>query len=306
MTTCARCGRCLIRRRTFQRTIYRPGEICQFDLWEPAAEIPVGHGQTRTGWVVIGVPGLLARGRRRADLLQGDRGSVVRDPALSVVAGGAAADAGLGPPGRAARRRRPPDGGVRRVLRRAAGRLALLRRAAIRRPRASSSACRTSSSAASSRAACSRTSSTTSCSSTPGSTSGRIRGCTRRCAAGRSTGSSRSAQVMAPLPATPPDTDRRWVLRVPPDPYLRFDTCDYSLDPAAGRPARRGPHQRPRGPGGRAGHRRAGLPARALVRRASDDHRARARPHAQDPAPRAPRRPRSRSSRSARWPPMTR
>ena len=31
--------------------------------------------------------------------------------------------------------------------------------------------------------------------------------------------------------ATAPDTDRRWVLRVPPDPYLRFDTCDYSLDP---------------------------------------------------------------------------
>jgi hypothetical protein len=37
--------------------------------------------------------------------------------------------------------------------------------------------------------------------------------------------------VMAALPATVPDTDRRWVLRVPPDPYLRFDTCDYSLDP---------------------------------------------------------------------------
>jgi hypothetical protein len=31
--------------------------------------------------------------------------------------------------------------------------------------------------------------------------------------------------VMAPLPATGPDVDRRWVLRVPPDPYLRFDTC---------------------------------------------------------------------------------
>jgi hypothetical protein len=28
-----------------------------------------------------------------------------------------------------------------------------------------------------------------------------------------------------------PDSDRRWVLRVPTDPYLRFDTCDYSLDP---------------------------------------------------------------------------
>ena len=37
--------------------------------------------------------------------------------------------------------------------------------------------------------------------------------------------------LMAPLPQVAPDTDRRWVLRVTPDPYLRFDTCDYSLDP---------------------------------------------------------------------------
>jgi hypothetical protein len=37
--------------------------------------------------------------------------------------------------------------------------------------------------------------------------------------------------VMAPLPARGPETDRRWVLRVPPDPHLRFDTCDYSLNP---------------------------------------------------------------------------
>src|SRR3954447_22797912 len=43
--------------RTFQRTVYRPGEICQFDLWEPKAEIPVGHGQTRRGWVVVGCLG---------------------------------------------------------------------------------------------------------------------------------------------------------------------------------------------------------------------------------------------------------
>ena len=39
--------------RSFQRTIYRPGEICQFDLWRPAREIPVGFGQTRAGYVVI-------------------------------------------------------------------------------------------------------------------------------------------------------------------------------------------------------------------------------------------------------------
>ena len=53
MTTCARSGRCSWSPRTFQRTVYRPGEICQFDLWQPRAEIPVGHGQTRQGWVVV-------------------------------------------------------------------------------------------------------------------------------------------------------------------------------------------------------------------------------------------------------------
>src|SRR4051794_1663238 len=39
------------RRRTYQRTIYRPAELCQFDLFEPRQEIPVGHGQTRRGYV---------------------------------------------------------------------------------------------------------------------------------------------------------------------------------------------------------------------------------------------------------------
>jgi transposase len=36
-------------KRTYQRTVYRPGELCQFDLWEPSKEIPVGCGQTRRG-----------------------------------------------------------------------------------------------------------------------------------------------------------------------------------------------------------------------------------------------------------------
>jgi len=39
--------------RVFQRTLYRPGEICQFDLWEPARPIPVGGGQERHGYVVV-------------------------------------------------------------------------------------------------------------------------------------------------------------------------------------------------------------------------------------------------------------
>jgi hypothetical protein len=39
-------------------------------------------------------------------------------------------------------------------------------------------------------------------------------------------------EVMRPLPVRSLDLDRRWVGRVAPDPMLRFDTNDYSLDPA--------------------------------------------------------------------------
>jgi hypothetical protein len=38
-------------------------------------------------------------------------------------------------------------------------------------------------------------------------------------------------QRMRPLPGGRPETDRRFVWRVPQQPYLRFDTTDYSLDP---------------------------------------------------------------------------
>ena len=41
---------------------------------------------------------------------------------------------------------------------------------------------------------------------------------------------------MRPLPSRLPDVDRRFVTRVPQQPYLRVDRNDYSLDPAfAGR-----------------------------------------------------------------------
>jgi transposase len=39
-------------RRTFQRTIYRPAELIQCDLWEPSRHVPVGWDQTRRGYVV--------------------------------------------------------------------------------------------------------------------------------------------------------------------------------------------------------------------------------------------------------------
>ena len=43
--------------RVYQRTSYRPGELAQFDLWEPKAEIPVGFGQRRRGYVMVGALG---------------------------------------------------------------------------------------------------------------------------------------------------------------------------------------------------------------------------------------------------------
>jgi len=36
-----------------QRTSYRPGEIAQFDLWQPETPIPLGPGQSDKLWVVV-------------------------------------------------------------------------------------------------------------------------------------------------------------------------------------------------------------------------------------------------------------
>src|SRR3954452_16658190 len=66
------------RRRTYQRTLYRPGELLQFDLWEPRGEIPVGHGQSRRGWVVTAelgysraIAGALVFSKEAPDLICG-------------------------------------------------------------------------------------------------------------------------------------------------------------------------------------------------------------------------------------------
>ncbi|MBV8983833.1 MAG: IS21 family transposase [Acidimicrobiia bacterium] len=40
-----------------QRTFYRPGELAQFDLWQPDVRIPLGFGQAAKLWVVVGVCG---------------------------------------------------------------------------------------------------------------------------------------------------------------------------------------------------------------------------------------------------------
>jgi transposase len=76
-------------KRTFQRTLYRPGELVQCDLWEPRQPIPVGHGQTRRGYVVTaelcwsrGIAGALIFSKEAPDILWGLGRSLSRIGAL--------------------------------------------------------------------------------------------------------------------------------------------------------------------------------------------------------------------------------
>jgi transposase len=64
--------------RTFQRTIYRPGELVQCDLWEPREHVPVGRVQRRRGWVVTcevcwsrAIAGTLIFSKEAPDILWG-------------------------------------------------------------------------------------------------------------------------------------------------------------------------------------------------------------------------------------------
>jgi transposase len=111
-------------RRTAQRTLYRPGELLQFDLFEPSAEIPVGHGQTRRAWVVTAelgysraIAGTLVFSKEAPDLVFGMSRCLARLGALPeklVWDREGAIHAG----------RRAPDRRLRPFLRRAQGRLA--------------------------------------------------------------------------------------------------------------------------------------------------------------------------------------
>ena len=41
----------------FQRTDYRPGELAQWDIWQPDTDVPVGYGHTARLPVIVGVAG---------------------------------------------------------------------------------------------------------------------------------------------------------------------------------------------------------------------------------------------------------
>jgi len=216
--------------RTFQRTVYRPGEICQFDVWEPKDEIPVGHGQTRRAWVVVACLGYSRAGagavifsKQTPDLLFGIRRCLWSLGALPQTLVWDR-QAGLHATGG-----RPTE--------EFAGFCGQLRVdwhfCDARDPQA--------------KGVVERLQDFMERSFEPGRCFANELDCQlqldvwfdeRANARMHKTLRARpidrlieERQVMAALPASMPDTDRRWVLRVPPDPYLRFDTCDYSLDP---------------------------------------------------------------------------
>jgi transposase len=215
--------------RAFQRTLYRPGEICQFDLWEPSRPIPVGYGQERRGYVVVAClgysrvgAGALVFSKQAHDILWGAGRCLWRLGALPqtlVWDREGALHAGEGRPSAAfaafcGRLRlgwylcQANDPQAKGVVERLQGYLETSFEPG--RPFANELDF-----AAQLDAWFERANART------------HRGL--RCRPLDRLGEDLAA--MAPLPPAPPDLDPRIVLRVPPDPYVRVDTCDYSLDP---------------------------------------------------------------------------
>ena len=215
--------------RTFQRTVYRPGELCQFDLCEPRREIPVGSGQTRRGWIVTcelpfsrAFAGALVFSKEWADIAWGMSRCLARLGALpqkvvwdregAIHAGGGrptAAFAGwcgqlavgwvILDPGDC-----QAKGALERTHRFVHGNFEAGRLFAnpldfqLQLDQWSDKI------------------------------NARRHRTTRAVVAERL---ARERERMRSLPAELPDVDRRWVARVPPQPYLRLDRNDYSLDP---------------------------------------------------------------------------
>lgn len=218
-----------VKARTFQRTVYRPGEICQWDLWEPSEHVPVGHGQLRRAWVVVACLGYSRAGqgalifsKEAPDVLWGMTRCLWRLGALperfvwdregclhkgaghptdvyAAFCGQLMVDWHFCGPGDA-----PAKGGVERLQ----GYLET--------------------------------------NFEPGRIFANERDFQDTLDGWFTKANARTHQtlrarpidrlvdernLMRPLPTAVPDVDRRFVTRVPPDPYVRVDTNDYSLDP---------------------------------------------------------------------------
>ncbi len=215
--------------RTFARAIYRPGEVCQFDVWQPQAEIPVGHGQTRQGWVVVAClgysragAGVLVFSKETEDLLAGIAGCLQRLGALPQLL---VWDRQAGIHGHQGR---PTD-----AFAAFCGQL-----------RVGWHFCQPADPQA--KGAVERLQGYAETNFEPGrrfaneldfqdqldSWFAKVNARTHKTLRARPIDRLlEEREVMARLPGRLPDTAKRWVIRVPPDPYVRVDTNDYSLDP---------------------------------------------------------------------------
>jgi transposase len=214
--------------RSFQRTRYRPGELAQFDLMEPRAEVPVGFGQRRRGYVVTcelpysrAFAGTLVFSKEFPDLAFGMTrclwrlgalpGKLVWDREGAIASKGRPTEEFLGFCGRLALGwiiLDPGDcqakGALERTHRFVHGNFEAGRRFA------------------------NHLDFQDQLDRWCGRVNARVHRTTRAVVAERL---AEERQRMRPLPARPPDTGRRFVIRVPAQPYLRFDRNDYSLDP---------------------------------------------------------------------------
>jgi transposase len=215
--------------RTFQRTVYRPGEICQFDVWRPREGVPVGHGQTRRGWVVVACLGFSRAGAgvvvfstQTEDLLAGIAGCLER---LGGLPRALVWDRQAGIHGHAGRPSEP--------FAAFCGQL-----------RVGWHFCEPADPQA--KGAVERLQGYMETNFEPGRrfaneldfqdqldgwfarVNARMHKTLRERPVDRLAG---ELTAMAPLPGEMPDTARRWVTRVAPDPHVRVDTNDYSLDP---------------------------------------------------------------------------
>jgi len=217
--------------RTYQRTSYRPGEILQFDLVEPRSKIPVGHGQSRRAWVLTAAlgysraaAGALIFSRQIPDLIWGMSRCIAQLGALPetvVWDREGAIHAGGGRPTEAfvafcgalpvdwhiLEARDPESKGVLERLHR-------FMRTNFEPARCFSGPDHFQSSLDAWMAKANE----------------------REHATLHERPVDRLAverRAMRPLPDPMPPTERRFTMRVPPQPYLRFDTNDYSLDPRA-------------------------------------------------------------------------
>jgi transposase len=219
--------------RTFQRTIYRPGELIQCDLWEPGEQIPVGHGQRRRGWVVTcevcwsrAIAGTLVFSKEAPDILWGLARNLGRLGALpeklvwdresAIAAGGRPTAAFAGFCGQL------EIGWVILEARDPQAKGALERSHRFMRTNFEPG-----------RVFANHLDFQDRLDAWTDKANGRVHRTIRAVPAERL---DEEKARMRSLPATLPDTDRRQVLRVPAQPFVRVDRNDYSIDPAfAGR-----------------------------------------------------------------------